>query len=520
MALKRISLILPLAALLLQALPAGAQEQAAPQPAATQQEPAASQHPTAQQAASQHPTAPQPATTQQPAATQQAAATQQPASQEQPAPSDGYEWPTDPAVLEKLDEWQDLKFGILIHWGLYCVPGIVESWNLCNEDWVVRPEGSTYEGYKQWYWGLSEEFRPTGFDPAQWVEASRAAGMKYVIFTTKHHDGFCMYDSAQTDFTVARGPFASDPRRDIARHVFDAYRSAGFMTGAYFSKPDWHCPWFWNPYYATPDRHVNYSLTLHPDWWQKYVEFTRSQLEEITSPPYAPLDILWLDGGWISGGQVGLDEILPAARSYSPGLLCVDRTIKGPNENYQTPEQTIPAGQPDHPWESCISLGNDWGWTPDPHYKSPRRIINSLIEITAKGGSLVLGIGPTANGIIEEAAVTIMAEIGSWLALNGEAIYGTRATSSCNDGPVWFTRSKDGGTLYAIYALPEGTPLPRSFSWHGNAPKGKVTVLSTGKRAACRTRDGITTVTLPKGTPDAPVALKFTLQQTNQQSHP
>ena len=167
--------------------------------------------------------------------------------------SDGYQWPTDPGVLAKLDQWQDLKFGVLMHWGLYSVPGIVESWNICNEDWIVRPEGTTYEGYKQWYWGLSKEFNPVDFNPEQWASVFKDAGMKYMIFTTKHHDGFCLYDSQYTDFSIAKaGPFAGNPKADAAKYVFDAFRAEDFMIGAYFSKPDWHCEWFWNPYYATP----------------------------------------------------------------------------------------------------------------------------------------------------------------------------------------------------------------------------------------------------------------------------
>ena len=224
--------------------------------------------------------------------------------------SDGYVWPTDPLVLEKLDAWQDLKFGVLMHWGLYSVPGIVESWNLCNEDWIVRPEGSTYEGYKQWYWGLSREFNPVGFNPEQWADVFEDAGMKYMIFTTKHHDGFCMFDSGFTDFSVAKaGPFASNPKKDIARYVFDAFRPKGFLIGAYFSKPDWHCEWFWNPYYATPGRGINYKVDMHPDWWRNYVAFTKNQLGEITGGRYGQLDILWLDGGWITGDEVGLNEV-------------------------------------------------------------------------------------------------------------------------------------------------------------------------------------------------------------------
>lgn len=430
--------------------------------------------------------------------------------------AEGYVWPDDPAVLENLDAWRSLKFGVLIHWGLYSVPGIVESWNLCNEDWIVRPEGSVYEEYKQWYWGLSREFNPVDFDPAQWASVFADAGMKYMIFTTKHHDGFCLFDSHYTDFSIAKaGPFAADPRRDAARHVFDAFRSRGFMVGAYFSKPDWHHPGFWNPYYATPDRRINYKVEMHPDWWQSYVDYTMAQLRELTGGRYGALDILWLDGGWITGDEVGLNELLPGMRKVSPGMLCVDRTIGGPNENYQTPEQAIPPRQLDHPWESCITLTDDWGWTPNARYKSARRIIGTLAEISAKGGSLALGVGPTAAGLINPEAVAVLREIGAWLRRCGEAIYGTRNTPIYNDGRIWFTEapSKAGKNCYAIYALPDGENLPAELSWKGNQPAGKVTILNTGKKVrASISADGRVTLRLPAGLPQEPIALQFPLQ--------
>lgn len=423
--------------------------------------------------------------------------------------SDGYDWPTDRAVLQKLDEWQDLKFGIIIHWGLYSVPGIVESWNLCNEDWVVRPEESTYEGYKQWYWGLAKEFNPTEFNPEQWAQVSKDAGMKYVVFTTKHHDGFCLYDSKYTDFSIANGPFKSSPRKDAARFVFDAFRNQGFMVGAYFSKPDWHCQWFWNPYYATPDRNPNYDPQKRPDWWGNYVQYTGNQLSEITTN-FAPLDILWLDGGWVSGDKVGLDGILKEARRMNPGLISVDRTIRGQNENYQTPEKLVPDSRIDNPWESCMPLGNDWGWTPDPHYKPAAYIINTLIQITAKGGCFLLGVGPTAQGLIDDEAAARLREIGDWLLLNGEAIYSTRPAPVYNDGDIWFTQSKDGKTTYAIYALPERASLPQSISWTGNVPKGgKVTVLANGRQLKATVKKGRVTVTIPAGLPQESFALRF-----------
>lgn len=421
-----------------------------------------------------------------------------------------YVWPTDKAVLEKLDKWQDLKFGVLMHWGLYSVPGIVESWNLCNEDWIVRPEGTTYEGYKQWYWGLAKEFNPVDFNPQQWAQVFKAAGMKYMIFTTKHHDGFCLFDSDYTDFSIAQaGPFKDNPKADAVKYVFDAFRAQDFMVGAYFSKPDWHCDGFWNPYYATPNRHINYKVEMHPDWWDKYVSYTQNQLKELTGGRYGQLDILWLDGGWIAGDQVGLPEILPEARRVSPGLLCVDRTIGGPNENYQTPEQSIPAMQISHPWESCITLGKDWGWVKDQPYKSARKVINLLAEIAAKGGCMVLGVGPTPEGIIEARAETVLKEIGNWLNRCGEAIYATRITQKYNDGNIWFCASKDGSTLYAVYALPDGETLPASLEWTDNLPKGKVTLLNTGKTLKTTVKNGKVTVKLPGKLPQEPLALKF-----------
>ena len=424
--------------------------------------------------------------------------------------ADGYQWPSDKAVLEKLDRWQDLKFGVLMHWGIYSVPGIIESWSICNEDWIRRPEGSVYEDYKRWYWGLSDEFNPTKFNPEQWAEVFSRAGMKYMIFTTKHHDGFCMFDSEYSDYGIAHGPFKDNPKKDVAKYVFDAFRSKGFMTGAYFSKPDWHHKGFWNPYYATPNRHPNYKKDKHPDWWQSYVDYTGNQLRELTGGRYGRLDILWLDGGWITRDEVGINEILPEARKVSPGLICVDRTIKGPNENYQTPEQSIPKTQINHPWESCITLTDSWGWVPDGNFKSSRKVIGMLAEIVAKGGCLVLGVGPTPEGLIEDKAIAILDEIGEWLNRCGEAIYSTRIAEHYNEGNLWFSKSKDGKTVYAVYALEDGKELPSELSWSVNLPRdSKVILLNAGKKLKASVKDGKVTVKIPKGIAPEPLALKI-----------
>ena len=421
-----------------------------------------------------------------------------------------YVWPTDPEVLAKIDKWQDQKFGVLFHWGIYSVPGIVESWSICSEDWITR-NMDNYEAYKNWYWGLKDKFNPTKFNPEQWADVMEDAGMKYMIFTTKHHDGFCMFDSKYSDFSIAKGPFKDNPRKDVARYVFDAFRNKGFMMGCYFSKPDWHCQWFWNPYYATPNRRINYKKEQHPDWWKNYQDFTENQLNELMTN-YGHFDILWLDGGWITGEEIRLDNVLEKARKRYPGLISVDRTIRGKNENYQTPERGVPATQLDYPWESFMTLSNDWGWVPNAPFKSPQKVIGTLAENTAKGGCLLLGVGPTPEGEIEPAVVERLHAIGEWLRANGKAIYNTRTTPNYHCGNLWFTADKDGRTLYAIYALPDGETLPATLEWTGNEPVGKVKLLKGNKTLKCVKKDGKVQVTLPKGIANEPVALQFTIK--------
>ena len=422
--------------------------------------------------------------------------------------TEDYVWPTDPQVLTKLKHWQDQKFGVLMHWGLYSVPGIVESWSICSEDWIVRERKPTYEEDKAWYWSQKDSLNPVNFDPSKWADVMKKAGMKYMIFTTKHHDGFCMFDTKYTDFSIAHGPFGKDPRHNIAKEVFNAYRNKGFMIGCYFSKPDWHSKWFWNPYYATPNRRINYKKQQHPDWWQNYRKFTQNQLNELTTD-YGNIDILWLDGGWITGEEIGLDTILVDARKRNPGMISVDRTIRGKNENYQTPEQGIPAKQLDIPWESCITLSHAWGWTPNSKFKSPNKVIGILSEIVAKGGCLALGVGPKADGTLQPEVVKNLLQIGNWLNKNGQAIYSTVNAAHYNDGKVWFTADKNGKTLYAIYALEDGEKTPKTITWTENKPKGKLVLLQNGKSVKYTIKGNQVTVTLPSGLKNEPLAFKF-----------
>ena len=204
---------------------------------------------------------------------------------------------TDPQVLAKLEHWQDIKFGLLMHWGPYSQWGVVESWSICAEDegWCKRSQDDYIE-YKRRYEGLQKTFNPVAFDPAKWARAARDAGMKYVVFTTKHHDGFSMFDTKYTDYKVTSPatPFHANPKANIAKEIFDAFRAEGFLVGAYFSKPDWHSEDYWWPNFATPDRNVNYDPAAVP----RPVEGVR----RVHAQPGAGVDER-TTAGWTSSGS-------------------------------------------------------------------------------------------------------------------------------------------------------------------------------------------------------------------------
>jgi alpha-L-fucosidase len=427
-----------------------------------------------------------------------------------------YEWPADPMVKTKLEQWRDKKFGIIIHWGLYAVPGIIESWALCSEDWIERDSSISYDDYKKWYWGLSKQFNPVKFNPEQWAQAAKDAGMQYVVFTTKHHDGFNMFDTQYSDFKITRGPFGDNPRANVAKHVFEAFRSQGFMIGSYFSKPDWHSEYFWWPKYATADRNVNYDIRKHAWRWNKFKEFTYNQISELMHD-YGRIDILWLDGGWVRPRETVTDEvrawgapippwsqhvdmpkIATMARQAQPGILIVDRTVHGAYENYQTPEQRVPSTALDVPWESCITLGDAWGYVPNDKFKSASQVIHLLVEVVAKGGNLLLGVGPDAEGILRETQIQRLKEIGLWLSANGEAIYNTRPVTNFRSDNTFFTKGKNGMT-YAIFCINENESVPKIVTWKGNKPnKGSsIRNLESGEKLRWTIEGDVTKVYLP-----------------------
>lgn len=382
-----------------------------------------------------------------------------------------YEPETDATILNRIDQWQDLKFGFMMHWGIYAQWGVVESWNLCNEPWINR-DGAPYDQYKHDYWALNRKFNPQHFDPQQMASAAKRAGMKYVVFTTKHHDGFCMFDTKYTDYSVAGAecPYSRNAQPDITRSIVDAFRQANMWTGLYFSKPDWHCDDYWAHEWATPDRNVNYDIDAHPDRWNSYKEFTYNQIYELTHN-YGDIDILWLDGGWVRPAwsvneetepwlgcyqriqDINMPKLASIARSNNPDLIIVDRSVGGRYENYRTPEKQVPDSLLTYPWETCMTMGDSWSWVPNDNYKSTTQLVHMLCDVVAKGGNLLLNVGPDAQGRLPEPALERMEQMGAWLDVYGRAIYASRPLYPYSRGQVRFTQSKDGKHRYAIYLL-------------------------------------------------------------------
>ena len=210
--------------------------------------------------------------------------------------------PVEEDVKARLAQWQDLKFGMFIHWGAYSQWGVIESWSLAPDDisWQYKARAQKdmdYFEYVRAYEQLKDSFNPTAFDPGKWADAARYAGMKYVVFTTKHHDGFCMFDTRQTDYKVTDEgcAFHADPRANIAKEVFAAFRARDIKPGAYFSMPDWHNNDFWWRRFPPKSTRANYKASEHPEKWAAYQDFVAAQLDELTSGEYGDLFLMWYD---------------------------------------------------------------------------------------------------------------------------------------------------------------------------------------------------------------------------------
>ncbi|MBR9919535.1 MAG: alpha-L-fucosidase [Bacteroidetes bacterium] len=458
---------------------------------------------------------------------------------------------TDSLVLEKLDQWQDLKFGLLMHWGTYSQWGIVESWSLCPEDygWCERKKGSNpqdYFTYKKEYENLKTTFNPVQFDPEKWAKAARAAGMRYMVFTTKHHDGFSMFDTKYTDYKITDPAcdFSQHPKANITKEIFTAFRAENMWVGAYFSKPDWNHPGYWDPYFPPQDRNVNYDPALYPEKWESFVQFTHNQLLELVSD-YGEVAILWLDGGWVkkrdkqnldenyaekfaenkSGNgfikhrvvsqDIRMDELVDKLREKQPGLIVVDRAVYGQNQNYLTPENRVPEKELPYPWESCIISGGGWSYTPNATYMSGREGVQMLVDIVAKGGNLLLNIAPSPEGEWQEGAYRLLRDFENWMAINSEGIYKSNTLAPYKEDNICMTQQANGDAYFFYLADENETEMPASISVKSHQPKkdSKVYLLGYEKALKWRTTESGFTVDIPrKFRENPPCAFVWTLK--------
>jgi alpha-L-fucosidase len=343
------------------------------------------------------------------------------------------------AAAADLNRFNDAKFGLFIHWGAYSVRGVEASWPLKSGQ-VPRAE----------YEALPQRFNPVKFDAHAWAKLAKRAGMKYVVLTSKHHDGFAMYDTKLSDYSIMHTPF----HRDVARELADACRAEGLQFGFYFSLADWHNP----DYPSLPDVGTNDpSFKPDPKRWERFRQFMFGQVREICSN-YGPLWCIWFDGGWErTPEQWGSADLCAMIRRLQPGILINDRSGPGLGD-YGTPEQTIPGAAMGRPWETCMTINNTWAYNPnDLAYKSSKDLIRSLVDIAGKGGNFLLDVGPTPEGTIQPEFVERLERMGQWLHRNGEAIYGTHAAprgiNPCG------TATTKGNSLYLHVLTPPDGPL-------------------------------------------------------------
>ena len=375
----------------------------------------------------------------------------------------------DPHIREQLEDFKDLKLAFMVHWGLYNQLGILPSWGMVDAEAKWSRKLNDYADHPYWakdgaafredYFDLIHSFNPICFDADEWAEIASDCGFKYLIFTTKHHDGFCMWDTKQTDYKVTSPecPYSKRENADIVKQVFAAFRKKGMKIGAYFSKPDWHSQDYWEKevWEKTPTtRMTTYDVKEKPEKWQAFTEYTHNQMMELVRD-CGKVDILWLDGGQVTvrdGLDIKMEEIVPKLREINPDLIVADRTAGTEFENYITPELLIPEEAIDVPWESCLTLGQGFHYVYDDDYKSVSELLSLLLEIVCKGGNLALNVSPQPNGRIPRNAVKVLRELGAWLKKYGEAIYCTRPCAPYKVQDTFLTQTKE-----CIYLVAKGS---------------------------------------------------------------
>jgi alpha-L-fucosidase len=314
--------------------------------------------------------------------------------------------------------FEDARFGLFVHWGHSSQQGIELSWPLVGP--IFALPNSTPVSVEQ-YHSSAATFNPTRWDAGDLARRAREAGMRYAVLTTKHHDGYAMFDTRTSDFGVMHSPL----RRDITREFAEAMRAEGLRVGLYFSLIDWSHP----DYPAFTQADVPYRFPVgkpaDPERWPRFVEAMFEQVRELLTN-YGPIDLLWFDGGWErTADQWRARELEQMIRSLQPDIVINDR-LPGAGD-YWTPEQFVPPRPPDRPWETCMTMNESWGYNPrDTRYKSARQLIHTLCEVAGRGGNLLLNVSPMGDGALPAEQVERLDAIAAWMRRNGESIVGTR----------------------------------------------------------------------------------------------
>ena len=361
-------------------------------------------------------------------------------------------WPkADPAAVAR---WQDMRFGMFIHWGPVSLTGHEIGWSRGKETPIA-----TYDS-------LYKKFNPTNYNAAEWVSAAKAAGMKYIVLTTKHHDGFCLWDTQQTDYNIMNTPF----KRDVVKELAAACKKQGIAFGTYYSTCDWHHPDF-------PLTSPGGKVTRAKSDLDSYQRYLLAQIKELITN-YGPLITIWNDVPQKFQGRGA--ATIKMVRELQPDILINNRT--GDGGDYDTPDQRVGKYQDDRPWETCMTICRQWSWKPNDDMKSLKQCLQTLVTCAGGDGNLLFNVGPTADGIIEARQVERLKEMGAWLAKNGDSIYGTRG------GPYKPTKSvaatRKGNVIFIhITAWPAETltlpPLPAKIVKSHVLTGGAATVKQT-----------------------------------------
>jgi len=340
---------------------------------------------------------------------------------------------TEAQKIQRMKWWTEARFGMFIHWGLYALPA--------RHEWVKNRERLTNEQYQKYF----ELFDPDLYNPKEWARMAKDAGMKYVVLTAKHHEGFCLFDSKYTDYKSTNTPCG----KDLIKEYVDAFRAEGLKVGFYYSLIDWH-----HPDYTIDSRHPQrqesdtaYERLNRGKDMNRYREYMKNQVRELLTS-YGEISIIWFDYSFPGKNGKGRDDwdsenLLKLARSLQPGIIVDDRLDLKDMEggwDFTTPEQYKVEIWPEYngkrvPWETCQTFSGSWGYYRDEtSWKSPAQLLELLIESVSKGGNLLLNVGPTARGAFDYRARERLKAMGDWMSVNSRSIYG--CTEAPSDFPV------------------------------------------------------------------------------------